>query len=39
MATTSPEKALELTNVTVRFGGLTALKEVSFDAAPGEMVG
>jgi branched-chain amino acid transport system ATP-binding protein len=39
MATASPEKALELTNVTVRFGGLTALKEVSFDAAPGEMVG
>jgi ABC-type branched-subunit amino acid transport system ATPase component len=39
MATASPEKALELTNVTVRFGGLTALKEVSFDAAPGEIVG
>jgi branched-chain amino acid transport system ATP-binding protein len=39
MATASPEKALELTNVTVRFGGLTALKEVSFDAEPGEIVG
>jgi ABC-type branched-subunit amino acid transport system ATPase component len=39
MAAASPEKALELTKVTVRFGGLTALRDVSFDAAPGEIVG
>jgi branched-chain amino acid transport system ATP-binding protein len=32
-------KALELRNVTVRFGGLTALKDVSVHADPGEIVG
>jgi ABC-type branched-subunit amino acid transport system ATPase component len=35
----SSAKALELTDVTVRFGGLTALKEVSFEAGAGEIVG
>jgi ABC-type branched-subunit amino acid transport system ATPase component len=35
----SSEKALELTEVTVRFGGLTALRDVSFEADPGEIVG
>jgi branched-chain amino acid transport system ATP-binding protein len=32
-------KALELRNVTVRFGGLTALRDVSVHAEPGEIVG
>jgi branched-chain amino acid transport system ATP-binding protein len=32
-------KALELRNVTVRFGGLTALRDVSVAADPGEIVG
>jgi ABC-type branched-subunit amino acid transport system ATPase component len=39
MTAAPSENALELTNVTVRFGGLTALKEVSFHAAPREIVG
>ncbi|MEV0064642.1 ABC transporter ATP-binding protein [Nocardia sp. NPDC050718] len=30
---------LEITNLTVRFGGITALREVGFAVAPGEMVG
>ena len=32
-------KALDLRNVTVRFGGLTALRDVSFQADAGEIVG
>jgi ABC-type branched-subunit amino acid transport system ATPase component len=39
MSAVTAEKALELKDVTVRFGGLTALREVSVDAAPGEIVG
>jgi ABC-type branched-subunit amino acid transport system ATPase component len=39
MSGASAEKTLELTNVTVRFGGLMALKDVSFAAEPGEIVG
>jgi ABC-type branched-subunit amino acid transport system ATPase component len=39
MSSTSLQNALELTDVTVRFGGLTALKDVSFAAEPGEIVG
>jgi ABC-type branched-subunit amino acid transport system ATPase component len=35
----SETKALELRNVTVRFGGLTALRDVSVHAEPGEIVG
>jgi ABC-type branched-subunit amino acid transport system ATPase component len=35
----SEAKALELRNVTVRFGGLTALRDVSVHAEPGEIVG
>jgi branched-chain amino acid transport system ATP-binding protein len=35
----SGDRALELTDVTVKFGGLTALKDVSFHADPGEIVG
>jgi branched-chain amino acid transport system ATP-binding protein len=36
----SPEDgALRVDDVTVRFGGLTALDEVSLDVAPGEIVG
>src|SRR4051812_49491763 len=31
--------SLDLTGVTVRFGGLTALKSVSFNADAGEIVG
>jgi branched-chain amino acid transport system ATP-binding protein len=34
-----PGKSLELTAVTVEFGGLTALRDVSFHADPGEIVG
>ncbi|MFC6014500.1 ABC transporter ATP-binding protein [Nocardia lasii] len=30
---------LETTNLTVRFGGITALQDVGFTVAPGEMVG
>ncbi|WP_278265967.1 ABC transporter ATP-binding protein [Nocardia sp. AG03] len=30
---------LEITNLTVRFGGITALQDVGFTVAPGEMVG
>lgn len=30
---------LEITNLTVRFGGITALQEVGFHVDPGEMVG
>ena len=33
------EKLLEIRNVVVRFGGLTALDNVSFDVAPGEIRG
>jgi branched-chain amino acid transport system ATP-binding protein len=33
------EPALEVADVTVRFGGLTALDGVSLDVAPGEIVG
>jgi branched-chain amino acid transport system ATP-binding protein len=32
-------RSLELRDVTVRFGGLTALRDVSFHADPGEIVG
>jgi branched-chain amino acid transport system ATP-binding protein len=39
MSGTPAPNALELTDVTVRFGGLTALKDVSFAAEPGEIVG
>jgi branched-chain amino acid transport system ATP-binding protein len=35
----SEARSLELTDVTVRFGGLTALRDVSFHADPGEIVG
>ncbi len=35
----SAANALELRNVTVRFGGLTALRDVSVHAEPGEIVG
>jgi len=30
---------LSAKNVTVRFGGITANREISFDVAPGELVG
>ncbi|MDO3649149.1 ABC transporter ATP-binding protein [Nocardia mangyaensis] len=30
---------LEISNLTVRFGGITALQDVGFTVAPGEMVG
>jgi ABC-type branched-subunit amino acid transport system ATPase component len=30
---------LELKDVTIRFGGLKAVSELSFDVAPGELVG
>src|SRR5215207_7605200 len=36
---TADGKVLELRDVTVRFGGLTALREVSLNADPGEIVG
>jgi len=36
---TADGKVLELRDVTVRFGGLTALREVSLIADPGEIVG
>jgi branched-chain amino acid transport system ATP-binding protein len=39
MSDASSGRALELTDVTVRFGGLTALKDVSFHADAGEIVG
>jgi ABC-type branched-subunit amino acid transport system ATPase component len=39
MSGASAPSALELTGVTVRFGGLTALRDVSFAADPGEIVG
>ena len=39
MSAVTTEKAIELTGVTVKFGGLTALKDVSFEAAPAEIVG
>jgi sulfate-transporting ATPase len=32
-------KVLEMKDITVRFGGVTALSEVNFDASPGEIVG
>ena len=32
-------RSLDLTAVTVKFGGLTALRDVSFHADPGEFVG
>jgi ABC-type branched-subunit amino acid transport system ATPase component len=39
MSGESSPNAVELTDVTVRFGGLMALKSVSFAAEPGEIVG
>jgi len=33
------QPVLSIRNVTVRFGGVTAVKDVSFDVAPGEIVG
>ena len=39
MSAVAAGKALELKDVTVRFGGLTALREVSVDAEQGEIVG
>jgi ABC-type branched-subunit amino acid transport system ATPase component len=30
---------LKVSNVTVRFGGLTAVDDVSFDVRPGELLG
>jgi branched-chain amino acid transport system ATP-binding protein len=39
MTAASSALALELKEVTVRFGGLTALRDVSFAAEPGEIVG
>jgi ABC-type branched-subunit amino acid transport system ATPase component len=36
---TDEGKALELRNVTVKFGGLTALRDVSVAADPGEIIG
>ncbi len=34
-----PDPVVEVRGVTVRFGGITALDDVSVDAAPGEVVG
>jgi branched-chain amino acid transport system ATP-binding protein len=34
-----PDPVVEIRGVTVRFGGITALDDVSVDAAPGEVVG
>ena len=34
-----PPKALRVTNLTVRFGGVTAVDDVSLEIAPGEIVG
>ncbi len=39
MTAASEERSLELIDVTVKFGGLTALKDVSFHAGHGEIVG
>ncbi len=39
MGDASGTSILAVENVTVRFGGLTALRDVSFDVRPGEIVG
>ena len=36
--TTNPRKVLEVDSLTLRFGGLVALDDVSFDIAEGEFV-
>jgi branched-chain amino acid transport system ATP-binding protein len=37
--TTNPRKVLEVDSLTLRFGGLVALDDVSFDIAEGEILG
>ncbi len=39
MTDTTTEKVLEVKNVTLKFGGLTALDDVSFDIRRGEILG
>ncbi len=35
----APPKVLELKDITVKFGGVTALADINFSASPGEIVG
>jgi len=39
MSTTAPSPLLSVADVTVRFGGLSAVAGVSFDVRPGELLG
>lgn len=38
-AATAKPKVLEMSDITVKFGGVTALSDVRFSASPGEIVG